>query len=309
MGSGVGGGPGELAVVSTEFGILVFCHQLTASDLASTQNNDGIVLSVLNRLEATELGAIGNAESGIAAFASELRMSSSVAAQNRTGMVLGGNLVVLEGSTASNNGPAGPELFDGAGFAILANRLEASGNTASGNEVGWIFDEQDPFATVEARTRGVPGALAARFASRGGGPLPPQRLTLRHTTTEGNLAASIEVRLRAAGSLSIGCSDFFDNSPPGLDAQTDHTVDARFNFWGHLSGPDHPGNPGGTGDPIQDGDNGGFGTVLFGGFLIHSATDEDCPVVAVVEVPALGPLGLVLLTLVLACAGVRRLRA
>jgi hypothetical protein len=118
----------------------------------------------------------------------------------------------------------------------------------------------------------------------------------------------MQVRLRDQGLLSVACSDFLGNSPPGLDLATDHTVDARFNFWGDPSGPTHPSNPGGTGDAIRDGANGGAGTVLFGGFLGAPATDEDCPRVALVEVLALGPLGLGLLALALAVTALARLR-
>jgi hypothetical protein len=287
-------------------GILAFGDVLTATALAATQNGRGIGLQGLERVEGSGWGAVGNAGLGIAAFAPEVRLGEAVAEDNLTGIAVGGDLVVLADSTASDSGPTSADPFDGAGFVVLANRLEATGNRATDNQVGWVFNETDPFPGPVSSLIPLPGGVAARIPA-GGGPLPPQRLTLRRTVTDGNQSFSMGVRLRPQGQLRIACSDFLGNGQPGLDLQTPHTIDARFNFWGDPSGPSHPGNPGGTGDPIQDGDNGGLGTVLFGGFLAGPATDADCPAVSVVEVPVLGPFGLFLLGLALAWAGARRL--
>jgi hypothetical protein len=61
------------------------------------------------------------------------------------------------------------------------------------------------------------------------------------------------------------------------------------------------------GDAIRDGANGGSGTVQYAGFLGARATDDDCVTTSVVEVPALGPIGLGMLVLALAAAAVLRL--
>lgn len=289
-----------------DLGVAVFGDSLVASNLAVSQNENGILFMLDERIEASGLGAVGNAGIGIAASAPELRLTGAVAEDNVTGIALDGDLVVLEGSTALGSGPVGDDPHDGTGFVIAANRLEATSNLALGNVLGWRFEETDPLASLLSD---LPAELVRRRPrpTLRGAPLASQRLILLRTRTEANLAAAMEVRLRPEGSMQVACSNFIANGQPGFDLQTPHTVDARFNFWGNASGPLHPRNPGGTGDPIQDGDNGGFGTVLFGGVLADPATDADCPAVAVQEVPALGPCGLLLLAALLAGLALRRL--
>jgi len=283
------------AASNANLGVVVQCDAVTASALTATQNGLGIAILGKNLISATGLIATANAEGGIAVVAPEVRLASSVADGNLRGIGVGGDRVVLEGCTATNNGPPGPDPFDGAGFVVAARLLDAHGNTASGNQVGWIFDDEDPLATT-----------VSRQSIEGGAP-PPQRLAMLRTLTEGNLAASMRVRLREAGRLTVGCSSFVANAPPGLELLTDHTVDARSNFWGAPSGPSHPGNPGGTGDGIRDAANGGAGSVLYAGFLAAPPTDSDCPALPILDVPALGPAGLYLMAALLALAGVRRL--
>ena len=48
------------------------------------------------------------------------------------------------------------------------------------------------------------------------------------------------------------------------------------NFWGDTSGPTHPGNAGGNGDPVIDAANGGTGNVEYLPFLTGMATQDDC---------------------------------
>jgi hypothetical protein len=292
------------AASHTGIGIAVIADTVTATDLTATQNNSGMVLVADTLLIGTGLGAVGNNAVGIVAGPAEVRLASSVAQDNRIGFILRGEHVVLEDCTATGNGPAGVEPSEGAGFWVAATQLDASGNAATGNAVGWFFDDADPFGRPGLVGTAAPFALPSRAP---GGAVPGQRLTLLRTNTAGSTAASMRVRLRDQGRLNISCSDFIDNVPPGFDLLTSHVVEAGANYWDSVSGPTHPLNPGGMGDAIRDGANGGSGTVQYAGFLGALATDDDCVTTSVVEVPALGPIGLGMLVLALAAAAVLRL--
>jgi hypothetical protein len=75
----------------------------------------------------------------------------------------------------------------------------------------------------------------------------------------------------------------------------DAIINAAHNFWGAASGPTHPNNPGGSGDPIVDGANGGSGTVIFDPFLMSpSAQSAFCQLHGA---PVMQGPGLVLLVL------------
>ncbi len=50
----------------------------------------------------------------------------------------------------------------------------------------------------------------------------------------------------------IHYNNILDNSKCGINNTAAETVDARFNWWGNLSGPNHSTNPSGTGDKISD---------------------------------------------------------
>src|SRR5262249_45827382 len=62
-------------------------------------------------------------------------------------------------------------------------------------------------------------------------------------------------------------SNTAQNTSAGLDSETTASSDAENNWWGSNSGPQHPSNPGGTGNPVIDAANGGAGTVDFKPFL------------------------------------------
>jgi hypothetical protein len=190
---------------------------------------------------------------------------------------------------------------------IAAERLDAVDSLAAFNVVGWRVGSLGA-TLAEAAGGAEPGRrelerLAGRFApllpALGGSSVPP-RLTILRSRTEGNLERSIEAFLEDQGRLTFGCSNFLANGPSGFEPATDHTFDARANWWGDPSGPTHPDNPGGIGDPIRDAAAGGVGTVLFAPFLAGPAIPDDCPATPVVEIPALGPAGLALLALLLA---------
>lgn len=50
----------------------------------------------------------------------------------------------------------------------------------------------------------------------------------------------------------INCNNIYGNVNYGVYNASGSYVDARFNWWGHASGPTHSGNPGGTGDTVSD---------------------------------------------------------
>jgi hypothetical protein len=289
------------AAANAGFGVVVLTDSLTANGLTATNNQTGVLLLVRDVLEASSLLANGNAAVGIGASAAELRLEGASANGNLIGVVLEGDHVVLEESSATGNGPAGGGFAAGAGFVIKAGVLEARANAAISNAIGWLMDDTPSTAALLATPRRAPSL-------KGISP-DAQRLTILRAHTEGNSLASMRVSLFPGGRMTVGCSNFVANSPTGLELLTKHDVDARANFWGGAGGPTHPENPGGGGDAISDGSNGGSGNVLFAPFLAAPAQESDCPATAsVVEVPALGPVGLALLALIVAGAAILRLR-
>lgn len=292
--SSVGSIDGVAAAGNFGPGIVVSADALTATGLDATQNEAGMLLLLQDQLLASALSAIGNTGVGIAAGAAIVRIADAVATENRFGIAADGDVVVLENCSAANNGGVSGGLSEGAGFAVRAGLLEARNTTSTGNESGWRLDDS---ASLTASLLGERAALGWR-----GIPVGPQHLSIVRSRIETSHAASIEVRLFAGGRLTVACSDLVANGPGGLSLATNNAVDARSNFWGNAGGPLHPGNPGGSGDAITDGTNGGAGTIAFDPFLSASATDDDCPVLEspTVEVPAISGPALVVLALLLA---------
>jgi hypothetical protein len=94
--------------------------------------------------------------------------------------------------------------------------------------------------------------------------------------------------------FQLSCNDIAGNLT-GLRLTAAAVVHAANNFWGSESGPTHPSNPGGTGDPIADGANGGAGTVIFKPFLTEETfRSAFCQARGA---PALGGPGLALVVL------------
>ena len=54
------------------------------------------------------------------------------------------------------------------------------------------------------------------------------------------------------GTFMIHCNNIGFDNDIGLGLISDTFVDARDNWWGDASGPDHPDNPDGTGDSVED---------------------------------------------------------
>ncbi len=143
------------------------------------------------------------------------------------------------------------------------------------------------------------------------------------TGISANVTAALEVReseiaanqegvtlvVQAGAAARVHCSNLRGNLPgAGLHLAGGDAADARANFWGDPSGPTHPGNPGGLGDLVRDGANGGAGAVDYSGFLAAEATPGDCIDPIALEIPAAGGAGLALLATLLALAGLAALR-
>lgn len=190
--------------------------------------------------------------------------------------------VVASGATVAAN--------DGAGLSLAGGSIDLSNALALSN---------DGFGLVVVD--------AAPSTSPPAGP-PPRRVTVLRSRFEGNAEGSMELAPPADTEVRIGCSDLLGNGPAGLTLLADVMVDSRSSFWGDPSGPFHPDNPGGTGDPIRDAVAGFAGTVLYDPFLPSPASPADCPARGAVEIPALDPAGLALLALLLGAGALARLR-
>ncbi len=105
-------------------------------------------------------------------------------------------------------------------------------------------------------------------------------LNITDSATLANSGEGIRLRDLNAGTYSIDGNNIAGNTN-GIFSDSFGTIDASGSFWGNATGPTDPANPGGTGDSIIDGSNGGIGIVNFTPFLTTPAPfAPDCtPVV------------------------------
>jgi hypothetical protein len=101
------------------------------------------------------------------------------------------------------------------------------------------------------------------------------QLTVERALFDAN-GIGADLRVEASGQARLSCSDFTGNTMAGAALTLGSELDARGNYWNDPSGPDHPQNPGGSGDAVLDGASGAVGTVDFGDFLAQPATEADC---------------------------------
>jgi hypothetical protein len=178
---------------------------------------------------------------------------------------------------------------------VTLTDLEAEGNTAAGLALPNL-------GTGEVRR--------ATSHGNGYGILAHVQQTLQ--VLESEIADNVEgvaLAVEAGAEARVSCSNLRGNASSGLRMLAGAAADARGNFWGAPSGPTHPGNPGGTGDLVTDGANGGTGVVDYAGFLLAAATAADCPQqVAVLEIPTAGEGALAALALLLALGALPLLR-
>jgi len=76
-----------------------------------------------------------------------------------------------------------------------------------------------------------------------------------------NNAQGVRAGQRFTGSLKLQANNINGNSLFGLFNNSPTLIDARFNWWGSLTGPTNPANPRGMGDTVS-------GNVNFSGFLL-----------------------------------------
>lgn len=283
--------------------------------VALANDQSGIAAGAGNLLLDSVL-ATGNAGTGITALAVDVELVGARAAGNLTGVVVTGEQVTILDTTASTSGPLGGGTFDGNGFVLVnVDRAEIAGALALDNALGWLVLDLGAGALPGGVDPGVArrelewltGGRSGWSETAAGGPVS-QEISIVTSRTEGSTGASMQLALREGGRLSVRCSDFVANGSAGLALFTDNTVDARGSFWGDPSGPTHPDNPAGTGDPVHDAVAGFAGTVRFDPFLGALASADDCLLPgAALAIPALGPAGLLLLALVLVLAAWRRI--
>ena len=95
-------------------------------------------------------------------------------------------------------------------------------------------------------------------------------MTISNSVADTNGIDGFRLRDLAGATLSIDNSNINGNTP-GVFNEFAGNVSASNNWWGAASGPTDPANGGGSGDLIQDGDNGAAGMVSFTPFLIAPA--------------------------------------
>lgn len=112
----------------------------------------------------------------------------------------------------------------------------------------------------------------------------PDRLVMTRSTIGLALEGAILFELEP-GDHRLRCNRFGFFEGDGLVLLADVSVDAELNWWASATGPDHPGNPGGSGTDVVDGANGGAGSIDFDPFLTVDPDDEPtaCSVAPTLE--------------------------
>ena len=294
-------------------------NNLTARD------NTGIGLIVISPdIEWTSGESTGN-ESGIFVLADQLQMSQMVANQNLDAMGGGGfgiglaaNMAALDNLDVNSNSLAGLVLSaveDGfvPDYSVVDSQFE-------GNPIGILSESAQPLEpdnlldlrldTVDLNSNSDAGlSLAALhngvfrnvvFNSSAIGLDVSVRQQLQvETAIVARNTTGMLVRIEPGAIASVGCSDFTQNLDAGLELIQGSSMSATFNYWDDASGPIHPGNPGGVGDRVLDGSNGGVGSVDYSNFLAQPATDAECPelLIEAVPVPVIGTTSFIILML------------
>jgi hypothetical protein len=201
-------------------------------------------------------------------------------------------VVFLNVTADGNNG-------SGASFGLNDGVVRAASSSFSGNTDGSGLS----FATCR---RFDALRLTVSNNSEGGLSVGAVAANVSASRFEGNSQAGIGLSvLPGDGEIVLTCNDIAGNGDGLTVAGAAGDVQAPRNFWGDPSGPTHPSNPGGSGDTIQDGANGGAGNVVFVPFLSVSASQaESC---ATKGVPALDARALAALVLALLFFPARRL--
>jgi len=238
------------------------------------------------------------------------------------GLIFASPAMVLDDIQTDNNPTVGLLLFQQAPGEPLSVSLV--GSQFNGNDIGVAATSDVPidFFADEVLIENHP-TFGMNLGNIGSGELSRLEVTGNGIGLLLDVAESLRVERSQLSNNTTGaglvvapdaeaglyCSDFTGNAN-GIEMGTPGNTDASANYWGHPSGPTHPGNPGSSGDPVTDSANGGQGTITYTPFLTAPATAADCPVGAPITsfaVPTLNGLGRVGLILLMAWIGMMAL--
>lgn len=208
---------------------------------------------------------------------------------------------LLQGPTieANDNMATGLHIPSAGGnvtaFGIRANRnqqgiiVAASGQIlmVGGSADANTADGADLFAIGMGTDFPVAGAaitVAGMTASRNAGSgfvltAPNAGIVVQDVTAERNTLDGVQLAAIAAASPAQVIGSMLCDNAAGLRVLANVPVDATGNWWGSTTGPQHPTNPSGTGNPVIDGANGGSGTVTFIPFIDTIKTSVSGPLV------------------------------
>jgi len=108
---------------------------------------------------------------------------------------------------------------------------------------------------IEGNTIDNRNAAGLRIGSSYGSHLTIQNLTVTNNVITNNAADGIYINADVTWSTgnTINYNDFSGNTNYGINNLGDEVVDAKYNWWGDVSGPQHEGtNPNGTGNDVKD---------------------------------------------------------
>jgi hypothetical protein len=216
-----------------------------------------------------------------------------------------GPLVSVTDCIANGNGSHGIELFSLWQSAVIRDC------TVSENDVDGIHvEELNVDGIVEDCTASDNGAVGIQFYCVGGYTHPPQTsVTINNCTSSRNnigiygqyMDSDLNVTrcivrdnvgdgillewLEVWHAYRVNESMIWGNSGTGLSLYFDVYLDAEGNWWGHSTGPTHPGNIWGSGDVVIDKKNGGEGLVDYAPWI--DTIIPSGPVVAMAGEPIL----------------------
>jgi hypothetical protein len=172
--------------------------------------------------------------------------------------VTGASDATLTGVTVDGNKDSGASLAGMEALRIV--RSSFSRNVAD----GLMFEQPGRATLLSVVIEGNEGT--GLFALLHSGLISGSRFANNGTGLALNLVEPSEA-------LRLHCNDILGNVA-GLRLVDGVTVDAVRNYWGAPSGPNHPSNPAGTGNSIDDAANGAAGTVIFRPFLIAPSAES-----------------------------------
>lgn len=272
----------------------------TANNNVGANDNDGFdVYDTVGHVTVDGVTASGNSEQGIAVDTQgDIEVTQSDASGNGTdGLTLATNgSVDVSDTTASNNEGRGlsvsaaatatvtgsdlsTNMDDGAG--ITASVVEVTNTIASGNAEDGLRIISGASVSIDRATLNdngfsLPGQRDGAYITPANGAITSFSVT--NTLAAGNFASGIKVDDLAAASHVLRGNVFCNHVEEGFGLfSAGASVDAEGNWWGVASGPLHPGNPGGTGDVLIDGANGGAGSADYDPWIstVNAALDGD----------------------------------